>query len=207
MKEKFSPSRMLPKIIAGLWIAVTCALFIGCNGQGEMPQTEITVLKDGSVSIYITESFEESYYDGEELKQSILMEAASYNRAVGSGNVSVEKIEVANKVATVIMNYVNASDYAAFNDGVFFLGSTKQAQEEGYDIDKVFSAVSNAQETIGISDMLAMEDYTILITDSEYPVNLYNKAEYISDNVTVSKNGKTIIRHGESAELIYVMFR
>jgi len=207
MKKIFSPKRIIQKIIAGLWITTMMFALIGCNQSGEMPRTEISILKDGSVSIFIAEPFEASYYDEEELQQSILMEAASYNRVAGSGNITVEKIEVANQVANVIMKYAKASDYAAFNDCVFFIGSAAQAQDEGYDIDKVFSAVSDEQKTIGISDMLAMEDYKILITDSEYQINLYNKAGYISDNVVVSKSGKTIIRNDESDELIYILFQ
>lgn len=207
MKKKISRSRMLPKIITVLCFILGMSSLTACSRGEDVPQTEVSVLKDGTVSMYITESFEESYYDAEELQQSILMEAATYNRKMGSGNVSVEKVSVANQVATVIMKYMNASDYAAFNDSIFFMGNAVQAQKEGYDIDVVLSSVDDEQDTIGEPDMLAMEDYILLITDSEYPVNLFGKAQYVSENVSVSKTGKTITHMEDSEKVMYIMFQ
>ena len=207
MARVFSSKRILLKIIISLYLLFILAGNVACSSGSRMAQTEITMQKDGGVSIRLVESFDKPYYDAEELRQSILTKVASYNRNVGSGNISVEKIEVENQIAEVIMSYETAEDYARFNKEVYFVGSATKAQEAGYDLNTVLSGAEDTTETIGMSDMLNMEDYQILITDSKIPIIINGKAEYLSDNVSVSKNKKVITVAADSDALAYIMFR
>ena len=207
MARVFSSKRILLKIIISLYLLFILAGNVACSSGSRMAQTEITMQKDGGVSIRLVESFDKPYYDAEELRQSILTKVASYNRNVGSGNISVEKIEVENQIAEVIMSYETAEDYAQFNKEVYFVGSATKAQEVGYDLNTVLSGAEDTTETIGMSDMLNMEDYQILITDSKIPIIINGKAEYLSDNVSVSKNKKVITVAADSDALAYIMFR
>lgn len=207
MTEGFSRSRVLPKIIVSLWLASIMLIMSACSLGGNTAQTKISISKDGRVSVSIVESFDKTYYDKDELQQQILTEVAGYNRAAGNGNVAVEKIEVEDGMATVVMTYAKAADYAAFNNSVFFVGSAKEAQEAGYELNTVLSGTKDENETIGMSDMFAMTDYQMLITDIGEPVELAGKAAYISNNVNISKNRKTVTLAENSQGPIYVIFR
>ncbi len=178
-----------------------------CSGGGEDEGSTISLLKDGNISSKIVESFEQSYYDKDELQQSILEKVASYNKGVGDFHVTVEKVEVADGVAQVEITYAGPQDYAGFNKVGFFAGTADEAKEAGYDLDVVLSGVKDPQETVGESDILAMEEERILITDVNDEIILNGKALYVSDNVTVSSNAKTVKRTDEGDKMAYVVYR
>lgn len=198
---RFSHKVIWPIIIAGT------LMLAACTGNEAEEGTSVTINKDGAVSSHIVSEFDKSYYDRDELQQRILQEVASYNQTNGTDHISVEKIEVKDNMAVVEMTYVEAADYAAFNSGVFFMGNAFGAQAEGYNINKVLSGVEDPMDTVGMSDILAMTDYTLLITDMKDPVSLSGKAAYISDNVTVGKNLKTVSFDEESEELAYILYK
>ena len=58
-----------------------------------------------------------------------------------------------------------------------------------------------------MSDILAMTEMRLLITDRKEPVTLSGKAAYISDNVTMDKKLKTAFFEEESGELAYILFK
>lgn len=190
--------------------AAALSLFLGLlmlSGCGAGQVSHVTLEKDGTVSALIVENFDKSYYDKEELQQMILEEAASYNRSAGTAAISVDKVSVEDGVAKVKLTYETAADYAAFNDGVFFTGSVQEAEEEGYDLNKVLSSTTDLLATVGRADLLAMTDASILITDMKDPVELCGKAVYISGSVTTDKKLKTVYFEETWEGLSYVLYK
>ena len=187
------------------------SLFLGtlaltaCNAvEGE---SSVSLLKDGAVKATIVEDFDKSYYDKDELQQMILEEVVSYNRQLGEDAVSVDKVSVENGVARVEMTYTDSESYAAFNNGVFFLGPVSEAQKAGYDLNKVFISSSDQLVTAGMSDILEMSDAKILITDMKEPVVLDGKAVYVSSNVETDKKCKTVSFDETSDEMAYIIYK
>lgn len=179
-------------------------LLCGCLKE---PDSSLTTLeKDGTVTSVLVESFDASYYDEEELKQMILEESADYNRTTGKSAVSVEKVSVEDGIANVKMTYESAADFAAFNDCIFFDGTVQEALDAGYDLNLVLSSVKNAQETAGFSDISAMSDARVLITDSTEPVKLPGKALYISESATTDRKYRTVTREETSSEPVYIIY-
>lgn len=192
------------KIKSCMLAAVTALFLSGCRESIDENITVITLQKDGTILSQISESFAQDYYDDEDLKQTILMEAADYNKTAGTGRINVEKISVEDGLAAVRMIYQEAADYAGFNQAVFFAGSTESAGEE-YELNIVLSGTRDSNDTVGRSDILAMKDYKLLITDVQELVILDGKAEYISDNITVSDNRKNIQLTGDG--MGYVLYK
>lgn len=195
------------KAVCCLTAILAAAQLSGCSLGKQTPETVISVEKDGSISVSIAEEFDKAYYDKDELQKMILTEAAGYNRKTGEGSITVNKIEVKNGVALVKMNYRTSEDYAVFNDSVFFIGTPKQAEENGYDLNIVLSGTKNTMETVGKADILSMTDYTVLITNEKEPVALNGKAAYVSDNVTVSPNLKTVSFAEDTKEMAFVLYK
>lgn len=201
-KLKFSDKiKMITLVLAGA--LGLCA----CGEKEEGGATYLSIEKDGKIQSHIEESFEQSYYSIEELQQSIQKRVEEYNKAAGASQIAVDKVEVANGLTDVLMTYTTAEDYAAFNEEVFFVGTPSQAQEAGFDLNVVLSGVGNAQETVGKPDILAMEDVRVLVMDLAQSVKLGGKALYASDNVTVSKNAKTVWRTEGESGLVYIIFK
>ena len=198
---------MSSKKKTGVLLITGMMLLSACGSIGkDTEETRISIQKDGSVKSYIIEDFDKDYYLQEELQQMILSEAASYNRSVGQGNITVEKIEVAEQLARVEMTYQTAEDYAAFNKVVFFLGSPAQAQAAGYDLNVVLSNVNDGNDTIGEADILAMEDAMLLITEAPEQVEFFGKAVYADDHALLAENRKMLMSE-ENRAASYVLFK
>ncbi|MCM1125522.1 MAG: hypothetical protein NC429_03545 [Lachnospiraceae bacterium] len=204
MDKRMTGFRLNVKIKSCMLAAVAALFLSGCRESIDENITVITLQKDGTILSQISESFAQDYYDDEDLKQTILAEAADYNKAAGTGKINVEKISVEDGLAAVRMLYQEAADYAGFNQAVFFAGSTESAGEE-YELNIVLSGTRDSNDTVGRSDILAMKDYKLLITDVQELVILDGRAEYISDNITVSDNRKNIQLTGDG--MGYVLYK
>lgn len=204
---------MSKKMIKLAKMGIGCLLLLGlfglcgCESAPAEEGTTVSIGKDGSVTCYIVEKFDKPYYDGEEMKQMVLSEVADYNKSVGGSSISVDKVLVEDGLATVLLKFATAKDYADFHGNTFFVGTAKEAQEAGYDLNTVLSSTEDELETIGMSDMLAMEEYRILVTDMKEPVTLNGKAAYVSDNTIYSTSLRTVVFGGEADEMAYVMYR
>lgn len=196
------------KAIVGTLVISNMLIFAGCTaGEAGASETTISIKKDGSVLSHIEESFEQSYYSQEELQQQILAEVSDYNRKTGDSCISVEKIEAANSVATVQMTYKEAKNYAEFNGVTFFVGTPGEASASGYNMDVVLSGVKDSNETLGKADILATEDFKLIIFDTQEPVSLEGKALFVSDNVIVADNQKSVSISEGSDKLAYILYK
>ena len=207
-KRDIKISQRAAKIMAVCFLMTGWLLMLAACGAGkEQTGAQVRISKEGTVSTHIVENFDKVYYDVEELTQMILSEAASYNRQNGSGRITVKRVEAENGIATVDMIYENPADYAAFNEEIFFIGTVQAAKEAGYDLNTVLASVKDPLDTVGMSDMLAMEGVRILITDMKDPVTLNGKALFVSENVSVDKKFKTVSFDKESQELAYIIYK
>lgn len=206
-------NQLAHRIIISILAIATTSVIVSCSSKSEgTEETFISFGKDGRVQSHIVESFvpenaAENYYDEEELQQSILSQAASYNRTAGNGSITVEKVETKDDMVIVQMTYASTQDYASFNKAVLFMGEASKAAGEGYELNVVLSSIRDANETVGKADLLAMKDATLLITNVNDAIILNGKALYVSDNVTVSENAKTVIRSAEDNGLAYIIFK
>lgn len=201
-----SGRKFLYKMITGALALMAAAGLTACgNKEEDGSSTFISVGKDGSIHSEIVESFTEERYDKDELQTAILGELAVYNKKAGN-NITVEKVEKDGDNIVVKMTYAGSADYAAFNKVDFFTGTAAEAETAGYELNVVLSGVNEPNETVGKSDILAMENTGILITDVAENIVLDGKALYISDGVEVSSKGKNVRRIGEEKKLMYVIY-
>ncbi len=200
--------KMLKKMIISVLTFSVMLVFSACGGEdGDESGTFLSLAKDGTIRSHIEESFEESYYDKEELEQAVLEQAADYNNRTGTESIAVKKVEVKDGLAQVTLTYAGVRDYAAFNQVLFFAGTAGDAQSAGYDLDVVLSGVKDSGETLGKADILALKEEKLLVTDINETVKLDGKALYISDNVTVSSGGKIVKRSEDGNKMMYVVYK
>ncbi len=194
--------------IIGIILGTFALVIAGCGDSSVgIKETTVSLLNNGAVETCITENFEQSYYDKDELQQMILTEVAAYNKQAGGSNIGVEKIEADQESVIVQMSYAKASDYAVFNKVTFFDGSATEAEQAGYDLQVVLSNTKDALETVGQGNLLNMEGVRLIITDIPERIILPGKALYTSDNVTVADNLKSIQLAPDSTELAYIIVK
>ena len=200
--------KILKKMMMSVLTFSIMLVFSACGDKvGDESGTFLSLKKDGTIRSQIEESFEESYYDRDELEQAGLEQVADYNSRTGTESIAVEKVEVKDGIAQVGLTYTGAGDYAAFNQAFFFAGATGDAEKMDCNLDVVLSSVKDPGETIGKADILALKDEKLLVTDISEAVVLDGKALYTSDNVTVSSGGKTIKRTDDGSQMIYVVYK
>ena len=93
------------KAVMAAVLMINGMLFLSACAGEEQIDNRITIHKDGVVEAHMEESFEQSYYDKDELQQMILQEAADYNRQMGSACISVDKVEVKDGKAMAEMSF------------------------------------------------------------------------------------------------------
>lgn len=193
-------------VIMGAFAMATVLGLTACgNEKEEDGGTFITVNKDGSIQSEIVESFGEERYDKDELQSVILGELAVYNKKSENG-ITVEKVDMDGDNVVVKMTYGGSGDYAAFNKVNFYAGDAAGAEAAGFELNVVLSGVKDPNETVGKSDILAMENAGILITDIDESIVLGGKALYVSEGVETFSNGKAVRRLGEDKKLMYVIY-
>lgn len=173
---------------------VLCAAFAmgitACGNTAGVEGSVITVSRDGTVTDTIREPFDQDYYSLQELQDEILKAVSSYNSRTGNEAVTVSKVQVESGVTDVEMIYQSAEDYAAFNRETFFLGTPAQARLEGFDLNKVYSAVSDPSRTMGMAELFNTDGVLVLITDTTQTVVMSHKILYISDGVEIMDHSK-----------------
>lgn len=178
-----------------LFTGVLCAALAVCGmtACGNTTGAEgsvITVSKDGTVTDTIREPFDQEYYSQQELQDEVLKAVASYNSRVGNEAVTVSKVQVDGSVTDVEMKYQSVEDYAAFNRETFFIGTPAQARLAGFDLNKVYSAVSDPSKTMGMAELFNTDGVLVLITDTTQTVVMSHKILYTSDGVEVADHAK-----------------
>ena len=138
-KEKRSSLLILAAAAAIIVIAVILVLIAVTDSVGSNEYTASTVelLKNGKIRVTSVESFDQDYYDAEELEETVKDAISEY----GDG-VSQDYLDVSDGSAKLILTYDSAEDYVAFNGTDLFFGTVAEAEEAGYDFQSIMSAVS-----------------------------------------------------------------
>lgn len=189
--------------------AVLCFLG-GCAGKEKAltADTDTIILKEkGSIVGYITGEFDESRYSYEQLQALMDSEITSYCTQTAEEAVVLDKSELTEEgILTVVMTYRSAEDYSAFNQEIFFYGTIEEAVLAGYDLRMLtMRDASDAEITVGRTELEAMPDSYILITEDPSNIRGYQKVAYIGLNDTLVNEHEVDTDDGETMH--YVIFK
>ena len=189
--------------------AVLCFLG-GCAGKEKAlaTDTDTIILKEkGSIVGYITGEFDESRYSYEQLQALMDSEIAAYCTQTAEEAVVLDKSELTEEgILTVVMTYRSAEDYSAFNQEIFFYGTIEEAVLAGYDLRMLtMRDASDAEITVGRTELEAMPDSYILITEDPSNIRGYQKVAYIGLNDTLVNEHEVDTDDGETMH--YVIFK
>ena len=167
----------------------------------------ITINRDGTLIYRIRESFSESYYNAEELKNMIISEAAAYNSQNVSGAVLANKIEVLNGKTDIELKFATVDDYSRFDDILMFCGTIEDAIARGESLAVILNDVNDKNLSISEKDIQGMTSEKILITDFGETIYLPAKAYYISDNAILSEDMKTVHLDPAAGGTMYIIYK
>ena len=199
-------------ILAAAILAITAA---GCKGTAKN-DTSIVVKRNGKVAVTSVESFDQDYYDKDELSDYVEEQIAAYTQENDKKSVKLHRLSVKNKKATLTLTYESSEDYASFNDAEFFTGTVPQAMAADYTFDAEFQSVKKGKisGTADRNTIINDGDLKTVILREEGSVTVPGTIRYVSaENVTVtSKNSVTVARSEEMTEgdllpLIYIIYQ
>lgn len=173
-------------LIATLCIALM-TMICACDplNPSKIGSTTIFVDKEGKVTETVVEDFSMPQYSQDELNTQIAEEMAAYNATAGEDTVTLEYFTVENSIVKTQMTFRTAADYAAFNNVPFFNGTIADALAAGYTLDVILKNPANEDETIGIHEILTMQDKNVLIIESATRLRTESKILYVSEDTVI----------------------
>lgn len=219
MKQVQKMNQYRKKMVLGAMLLLLSALSVtSCSDDTVYQGSVVTMRKDGTVSHVIRESFDRDYFELSELQDEVLKAVVSYNARQGEDKVTVTKVQLTEEkqpeksvMTDVEMEYQSASDYESFNRELFFAGTPAQAQEAGFDLNRVYVGAEDDTQTIGMPELLNTEGLQILITDTDQIVVMEKKILYRSEQAEILNNGKAFrCKTDENHEIskeVYVIFK
>lgn len=172
------------------------AILTGCGDKFEPTESTIYVTSKGQVKTALMEDFEKDYYDFGELSKNISEEVRSYNLDTGAEVVTVETLDEANDVVTLLMNYQSVDDYQAFNDVLLFHGTYEEAVKAGYEPTELYDPDGMMYAELSADNF---KHLNVLVTEENICVQTSGRIKFVSEHVTVlDKNLGKVVEAGKS---------
>lgn len=186
---------------------VASCLLAGCKNAtkltaGEIKTSTLSVDKKGNVQVAMVESFEQAYYQEDELKTYLEGILADYNENSES-EVKMSSFLVENGIASAVFSYPSIEDYQNLNEVSASYLSVSEAKDQLPDV--LLSAKDGAQtqkETI-LSEEKATK-YKVLILSESYDVVVEGTILYYSNAQMLTDSSlHTNAAEGDSSVIIY----
>lgn len=158
--------------------------------------------KDGSITEYMVEEFDESLYDATELKGELTAQIDEYNSSNEKDKVVLGDYELKDGVLKCSVTYPSDNAYFDLNNTPLFYGTIAQAVKAGYSLLTPVNSVETGE--LLESGALQKLDAHIVILNIPTDVNTYKNITYISKGVTVGDDHKMATVSGEGTA--YIVF-
>ena len=206
----------MKKRMAALGCCVGMSMFLGaCGTKLDVQENTIALQKNGRILEAAVESFDQSYYDEEELNSYVQKAVDAYVQEHGKQSVSVTDSKVENKKAYLTLQYKDAETFNEFSGTECFSGSIVEAQSAGYDFDLEFYPVKDGKaekKAVKGSALLKEDNLNVLIVKANSDLIVPGKIAYVSTegtDVTSEKQVNVTQKEQDTDEavLVYVLYQ
>lgn len=156
-------------------------LLSGCSQKFEPTESTIFITSKGLVQSAVIESFDKSYYDFDELYETVEKEVKAYCLDKNEEAVTISSLVEENNSVALMMDYQTVKDYVEFNEILLFSGTFSEAAAAGYLPEELYDVDGNSIEV----DMESLADLKVIVTEESVCIQTSGKIKYVSDNVTV----------------------
>ena len=164
-----------------LLILSMALLVSGCSQKFEPTESTIFITSKGLVQSAVIESFDKSYYDFDELYETVEKEVKSYCLDKNEEVVTINSLIEENNSVALLMDYQTATDYAEFNEILLFSGTFSEAAAVGYLPEELYDVEGNSVEV----DLDKLGELKVVVTEESVCLQTSGKIKYVSDNVTI----------------------
>lgn len=201
MKSVMGPERLkMGRIrvrLAGILVLLSVlAVTVSACGKGkeETPaESTAQFLKNGSITVTSVEPFDESLYSKKELKSLIDTQISE----TGSGDVVFGSLDVADNVATLVLEYSSSDAFCRFNEGVIlFYGTCAEAGGTGLDLSPIYgqpSAVRSSRIMTAGKMTGDLADHKLIYITAPQVLILPEPVLYTTANVRVEDGRRAVL--------------
>ncbi|MCR5101799.1 MAG: hypothetical protein K6B41_10635 [Butyrivibrio sp.] len=170
-----------------------CFLLVGCGtfNPADAEVSTISIDKEENITSVVVDSFEQDYYDLEELRTMINSEISSFNIEYGEGCASLEDLTQEDGQVKMVMKYSSASNYSHFNQIALFYGTVSEALMRGYDLSVDFYNTDGEQ--VSAEDISSLSEQHIVITADNSNIDTPYKIKYMTSGVTLNGSSEAIL--------------
>lgn len=206
----------MKKRMAALGCCIGMSMLLGaCGAKLDVQENTIALQRNGKILEAAVESFDQSYYDQEELATYVQKAVDDYTAEHGKKSVSVTESKVEEKKAYLTLQYENAETFSDFTGIECFSGSIVEAQSAGYDFDLDFYPVTDGKaetKTVKGSTLLDDDDLKVLIVKENSDLIVPGKIAYVSTEGTEVTSEKQVNvtqkeQDTDEAVLVYVLYK
>ena len=206
----------MKKRMAALGCCIGMSMLLGaCGAKLDVQENTIALQRNGKILEAAVESFDQSYYDQEELNTYVQNVVDDYTAEHGKKSVSVTDSKVEEKKAYLTLQYENAETFSDFTGIECFNGSIVEAQSAGYDFDLDFYPVTDGKadtKTVKGSTLLDDDDLKVLIVKENSDLIVPGKIVYVSADGTEVTSEKQVNvtqkkQDTDEAVLVYVLYQ
>ena len=206
----------MKKRMAALGCCIGMSMLFGaCGAKLDVQENTIALQRNGKILEAAVESFDQSYYDQEELDTYVQNAVDDYTAEHGKKSVSVTDSKVEEKKAYLTLQYENAETFSDFTGIECFSGSIVEAQSAGYDFDRDFYPVTDGKadtKTVKGSTLLDDDDLKVLIVKENSDLIVPGKIAYVSTEGTEVSSEKQVNvtqkeQDTDEAVLVYVLYK
>ena len=205
----------MKKRMVALGCCIGMSMLLGaCGAKLDVQENTIALQRNGKILEAAVESFDQSYYDQEELNTYVQNAVDDYTAEHGKKSVSVTDSKVEEKKAYLTLQYENAETFSDFTGIECFNGSIVEAQSAGYDFDLDFYPVTDGKadtKTVKGSTLLDDDDLKVLIVKENSDLIVPGKIAYVSTEGTEVASEKQVNvtqkeQDTDEAVLVYVLY-
>ena len=172
-------------------ILVLCVAAIGCGCNKDpnekyraADKNTLFVASDLTAVCTVIDSLDKEYYDAEELRAFIDSEIQKYNYSIPAEAVSLVDLSVDGTTAKVILKYMSAEHYTGFNQEALFVGTIKEAMEEGYDFATTFYKYENLSEAALADAVYNVANHVVIMEPTtDMAINVPGTIKFIGADV------------------------
>ena len=206
----------MKKRMVALGCCIGMSMLLGaCGAKLDVQENTIALQRNGKILEAAVESFDQSYYDQEELNTYVQNVVDDYTAEHGKKSVSVTDSKVEEKKAYLTLQYENAETFSDFTGIECFNGSIVEAQSAGYDFDLDFYPVTDGKadtKTVKGSTLLDDDDLKVLIVKENSDLIVPGKITYVSTEGTEVASEKQVNvtqkeQDTDEAVLVYVLYK
>ena len=156
-----------------------------CDTEYAFPMENTIILaKNGTVIENLTETFEQDYYDADELKNDIETAISNYCDMHGGKGAELKSFNLSDQYVLAQILFDSSADMSDFQNEDVFFGTVSEAYDEGYLEDISLKSTSDGT-MVGKAEIMDDPDKHIFIIGSAYRVDAYTNIAFVSQNVEV----------------------